>query len=212
MTVSTIPTFENFGLDDAGHPVKRRRDGTWSPCRIILKGDVQYVQIWERGSRRSTSMSLGKFIFCASNQISPSAIDPKKYLFTKDLKLISRSEFCRKGAEVRESKKRGQGPGLILKEIKWLEAALDFYEGRPETITKMLKDHKDEMIMAVRSRCGVPASFAELCAEEAELQLFDALRDGKVSSPWRWVTKRAVGLCRDAVGKTAFRLSELPSK
>lgn len=196
-----MPGFETYGIDDKGDFVVRARDGGWRP---VHQGHAIRML---RGNK-STTVSREKFRFCVDKQIDPTTFDARKFLVTRSGELITRPELNLRSAKIRESKKIVPlSKEKIKDEIRWLDATLKFYDGDRGPIVILMENFHNNLVRITMSRAKVPESFADSCAVEAEYALLCALGKGSVTNPKRWLTQKSVCLCRDAIGKTAFRIA-----
>lgn len=202
MSIRKMPGFETYGIDEQGEMVVRSRDGSWRPIH-------QGAAISMRNGNTCTTVTRTKFRFCIDKQINPTSFDARKYVVTKDGEFITRRELNLRSANIRESRKTVSISIVKIKdEIRWLDAALKFYNGDRDTLVDLMESFHPSLVKITMSRANVPKSFADVCSVEAEYALLCALGKGSVTNTKRWLTQKAVCLCREAIGKTAFRLEE----
>ena len=200
MSVRTMPGFDTYGINEHDELVVKDRRVGWRPIHqgkaiSMLRGD------------KCTTVSRAKFRFCVDKQIDPTTFDSRKYVVTKDGEFITRTELNLRSAKIRESKKtHATSISKIEEEIRWLNASLQFYKGNREDIIVLIENFHSCLVRITQSRAHVPESFADACSAEAEFALLSSLEKGSVTNPKRWLTQKAVCLCRDAIGRTAFRI------
>lgn len=209
MSISTIPGYERYGIDENKNLFSLRHGG-WFPLKDT--GDPRQC-ICLHGESDTLSVTRAKFIFCAMKQINPREISARSLYVDSSCNVVDRATINIQRTKINHERLRKQGKKEAEERLKrtiyLAQCCLKAINGDHIDLLSEIESQKG-YITAILKKTGAPPLFIDNAFAEACEHLFAALSRGTVSNPIQWLIKRGRGIIID-YRKKYVRLNSIGS-